>query len=182
MTRPTRCRRICMEPAYDSFFPDGVLTGEEVIMTLDEYETIRLIDLEEYTQHECAKQMNISRTTVAEIYKSARYKMADSVVNGKQLLITGGNYQFCDGMTSPFCKKHCNRAVNSVVRSEILKKEGNKMRIAVTYEVERFISILDTQASLNFMILKMERLYLHRLLIRMDRDMEHYLVSYHREK
>ena len=120
MTRPTRCRRICMEPAYDSFFPDGVLTGEEVIMTLDEYETIRLIDLEEYTQHECAKQMNISRTTVAEIYKSARYKMADSVVNGKQLLITGGNYQFCDGMTSPFCKKHCNRAVNSVVRSEIL--------------------------------------------------------------
>ena len=134
MTRPTRCRRICMEPAYDSFFPDGVLTGEEVIMTLDEYETIRLIDLEEYTQHECAKQMNISRTTVAEIYKSARYKMADSVVNGKQLLITGGNYQFCDGMTSPFCKKHCNRAVNSVVRSEILKKEGNKMRIAVTYE------------------------------------------------
>ena len=69
-------------------------------MTLDEYETIRLIDLEEYTQHECAKQMNISRTTVAEIYKSARYKMADSVVNGKQLLITGGNYQFCDGMTS----------------------------------------------------------------------------------
>ena len=48
--------------------------------------------------------------------------------------------------------------------------------------MERFISILDTQASLNFMILKMERLYLHRLLIRMDRDMEHYLVSYHREK
>ena len=45
MTRPTRCRRICIEPAYDSFFPDGVLTGEEVIMTLDEYETIRLIDL-----------------------------------------------------------------------------------------------------------------------------------------
>ena len=73
MARPTRCRRICMEPAYDSFFPDGFLTGEEVIMTLDEYETIRLIDLEEYTQHECAKQMNISRTTTAEIYKSARY-------------------------------------------------------------------------------------------------------------
>ena len=43
MARPTRCRRICMEPAYDSFFPDGFLTGEEVIMTLDEYETIRLI-------------------------------------------------------------------------------------------------------------------------------------------
>ena len=88
MARPTRCRRICMEPAYDSFFPDGFLTGEEVIMTLDEYETIRLIDLEEYTQHECAKQMNISRTTTAEIYKSARYKMADSVVNEKKLLIT----------------------------------------------------------------------------------------------
>lgn len=39
---------------------------------IDEYETIRLIDLEEYTQHECAKQMNISRTTTAEIYKSSK--------------------------------------------------------------------------------------------------------------
>lgn len=126
MARPTRCRRICMEPAYDSFFPDGFLTGEEVIMTLDEYETIRLIDLEEYTQHECAKQMNISRTTAAEIYKSARYKMADSVVNGKKLLITGGNYQFCDGMTCSFCKKHCNRAANSVRQSKILKRKVRK--------------------------------------------------------
>lgn len=117
MARPTRCRKICMEPAYDSFFPEGLLTGEKVIMTLDEYETIRLIDLEEYTQLECAKQMNISRTTIAEIYKSARYKMADSVENGKKLLITGGNYQFCDGVTCPFCKKHCNRAANSVSQS-----------------------------------------------------------------
>lgn len=58
MARPTRCRRICMEPAYDSFF-QMIFDREEVIMTLDEYETIRLIDLEEYTQHECAKQMNI---------------------------------------------------------------------------------------------------------------------------
>lgn len=85
-------------------------------MTLDEYETIRLIDLEEYTQHECAKQMNISRTTTAEIYKSARYKMADSVVNGKKLLITGGNYQFCDGTTCPFCK---NTAIGDKFRQTI---------------------------------------------------------------
>ena len=42
MARPTR---ICMEPAYDSFFPDGFFTGEEVIMTLDEYETIHLVGL-----------------------------------------------------------------------------------------------------------------------------------------
>ena len=182
MARPTRCRRICMEPAYDSFFPDGFLTGEEVIMTLDEYETIRLIDLEEYTQHECAKQMNISRTTTAEIYKSARYKMADSVVNGKKLLITGGNYQFCDGTTCPFCKKHCNRAANSVRQSKILKKEGKKMRIAVTYKKEKFISILDIQVSLNFMILKTVRLHLHRSLKRMDKDMEPYQVSYHKVK
>ena len=45
LPRPTRCRRICAEPAYDSFRPDGIDSGGEVVMTLDEYEAIRLIDL-----------------------------------------------------------------------------------------------------------------------------------------
>jgi predicted DNA-binding protein (UPF0251 family) len=52
-------------------------------MTIDEYETIRLIDLEKLTQEECATQMNISRTTVQGIYDVARKKIAESLVNGK---------------------------------------------------------------------------------------------------
>lgn len=97
MARPTRCRRICAEPAYDSFIPEGISTGERTGLTLDEYEAIRLIDLQKCTHEQCARQMDISRTTVTELYESARYKIADSIVNGKALEISGGNYRFCDG-------------------------------------------------------------------------------------
>ena len=74
-----RCRKICTEPAYDSFKPEGISVGEEITMTVDEYEVIRLVDLEKYIHEQCAERMGISRTTVTEIYESARYKLADSV-------------------------------------------------------------------------------------------------------
>ena len=45
MARPSRCRKICFEPTYDSFIPEGISNGEKIILTLDEYEVIRLIDL-----------------------------------------------------------------------------------------------------------------------------------------
>ncbi len=66
-------------------------------MTVDEYEAIRLIDLEGFTQEECAGQMNIARTTVQGIYNDARKKVAESLVNGKVLFIEGGEYRLCDG-------------------------------------------------------------------------------------
>ena len=99
MARPTRCRRICIEPAYDSFRPEGIPTGEKITMTVDEYEVIRLVDLKKYTHGQCAQQMGISRTTVTEIYESARYKLADSLVHGKVLSISGGwaDVPLCSG-------------------------------------------------------------------------------------
>ena len=68
-----------------------------VRMTVDEYETIRLIDLEGCTQEECAKQMHVARSTVQMIYNEARRKSADCLVNGKPLVIGGGNYRLCNG-------------------------------------------------------------------------------------
>ena len=62
MARPRRCRKICTEPAYDSFKPEGISVGEEITMTVDEYEVIRLVDLEKYTHEQCAERMGISRT------------------------------------------------------------------------------------------------------------------------
>ena len=65
-------------------------------MTVDEYEAIRLIDMEGFNQEMCAKQMNVARTTVQGIYEVARKKIADALVNGKVLLIEGGEYLLCN--------------------------------------------------------------------------------------
>ncbi len=62
-------------------------------MTLDEYAVIRLIDYDMMTQESAAEIMSVSRTTAQAIYASARKKLADRSVNGKQLLIEGGQVQ-----------------------------------------------------------------------------------------
>lgn len=104
MARPLKCRIICEEPIYDSFSPRDAKNNEEIMLTLDEYEAIRIIDFENSTHEDCAKQMNISRTTATEIYETARYKIACCLVNGNTLRILGGNYKVCDG--NPKICKH----------------------------------------------------------------------------
>jgi len=78
-------------------------------MTVDEYETIRLIDLEGLSQEECSDQMNVARTTVQLIYNNARFKLAESLVNGRMLQIEGGEYKLCDGNVKPCGKDRCPR-------------------------------------------------------------------------
>jgi len=75
-------------------------------MSLDEFECIRLIDLEGMTQEQCAAQMNVARTTVQAIYGSARQKLAECLVLEKELTIKGGDYVLCDG-SSKGCKCNC---------------------------------------------------------------------------
>jgi predicted DNA-binding protein (UPF0251 family) len=79
-----------------------------VNMTVDEYEAIRLIDLEGFTQEECAEKMNVARTTVQGIYAEARKKLAESLVEGKVLLIQGGEYRLCDSLGKG-CGHGCRR-------------------------------------------------------------------------
>ena len=98
MPRPRKCRRVCCLPCNAVFGPVGERTTEgTVVMSVDEYETIRLIDLRGFTQEECAAQMNVARTTVQGIYNDARKKLADVLVNAKGLVIRGGEYTLCDG-------------------------------------------------------------------------------------
>ncbi|MBQ9852860.1 MAG: DUF134 domain-containing protein [Ruminiclostridium sp.] len=132
MARPRRCRRVCREPEYGGFSPDGIAGAFEVILSVDEFEVLRLVDLEKKTHSECAAQMEVSRTTITEIYESARYKVADSLVNGKRLVITGGSYRLCNG-TSQTCGNHCRKdpASNEIMTP---RKEGIEMRIAATYD------------------------------------------------
>src|SRR5674476_493720 len=94
MPRPRKCRNVCCLPEYNRFGPLGFKHNavNYVNMTVDEYETIRLIDLEGLTQEECSIQMNVARTTIQVIYNDARKKLAESLVNGKVLQIEGGEY------------------------------------------------------------------------------------------
>ncbi len=95
MPRPRRCRRVWFEPNITYFKPARVPLRhlEEVILTVDEFESIRLKDLEGLDQIEAAKKMNISQPTFFRLLNSARKKIADAVVNGKAIKIEGGNYK-----------------------------------------------------------------------------------------
>ncbi len=96
MARPQRCRRICGMPEHTSFEPAGVASGTAVALALDEYEAVRLMDHEGLTHEQCAEVMQVSRTTVTEIYASARRKIAEAMVEGKTLSIGGGSVKLCD--------------------------------------------------------------------------------------
>lgn len=82
--------------------------AEPVVMTVDQYEAIRLIDLEGFTQEACAEKMEIARTTVQSIYAEARKKLADALVNGKMLRIEGGEYKLCESSDQPCGHEGCH--------------------------------------------------------------------------
>lgn len=107
MPRPQKCRKICSEPEYISFFPEGAPANEVIYLFVDEYEVIRLVDLEKQTHEQAAQRMEISRTTVTEMYEAAREKIADSIVNGKRMIISGGNYILCQDKNNGHCKWNC---------------------------------------------------------------------------
>lgn len=108
MSRPKKWRRVCSLPDSNRFGPLDGVRGEPVFMTVDEYEALRLIDLERLKQEECAENMGVARTTVQAIYESARIKIAQSLINGNALIIEGGEYKLCDGKGNG-CGRGCRR-------------------------------------------------------------------------
>jgi predicted DNA-binding protein (UPF0251 family) len=106
MPRPQKWRVVCGMPNTVEFGPPQGQSREIVILSIDQYETIRLIDLEGLTQEECAKQMNVARTTVQSIYDTARRIIADAIVYGKTMKIEGGAYKLCDEQ-APHCGRGC---------------------------------------------------------------------------
>ncbi|MDL2293350.1 DUF134 domain-containing protein [Ruminococcaceae bacterium OttesenSCG-928-D13] len=105
MPRPRKHRRVCAQPKCMSFGPrEG--GGESVAMTIDEYETIRLIDFEGLTQEQCAAQMQVARTTIQAIYAGARKTLAQCIVLGCQLHIDGGDVLYCEHFEGG-CGKGC---------------------------------------------------------------------------
>ncbi|MGD9760911.1 MAG: DUF134 domain-containing protein [Candidatus Izemoplasmatales bacterium] len=98
MSRPQKSRYVCQLPQYSVFGPKGVKSNrlERITLLVDELETVRLIDHLGYTQEEAAEQMNVARTTVQRIYNDARKKIASSLIDGKIIVIEGGEFTLCE--------------------------------------------------------------------------------------
>jgi len=92
MTRPKYCRNIAGIPDKNYFKPKGIPSSmlEEIVLTLDEFEAIRLADFEGSYQEQAAAMMGISRQTFGRIIESAHKKIADVLIHGKALKIGGG--------------------------------------------------------------------------------------------
>lgn len=130
MARPVKLRKVCCLPEDSKFGPLGSSSdsSDYINMEIDEYEVIRLIDLEGFSQEECAEQMHVSRPTVQRIYMEARKKLAESLVNGKVLFIEGGEYLLCDGPGNSCgrgCRKHKHKGQ---YRGNIKIKNGGKIK------------------------------------------------------
>lgn len=94
MARPKKPRIICSYPGVIGFRPFGTY-AETIDLTFDEYEAFRLIDKLGYSQQECAKQMCVARSTVTNIYESARNKIAEAIIYGKAINFHGGDVEMC---------------------------------------------------------------------------------------
>lgn len=96
MPRPQQCRRIGGMPRCRVYKPQGVPRSllEQVVLTEDEWEAVRLADKEGLYQEQAAERMNISRQTFGRILESAHRKIADALIGGKTLVIEGGTVEF----------------------------------------------------------------------------------------
>ena len=133
MPRPRKCRQVCHFPQTLAFVPEEQKEGTRpVILTVDEYEAIRLIDREGLSQEQCCEFMQVARTTVQQIYASARKKLAEVLVDGLPLRIEGGDYRLCNGRNTACGFSSCYK---QKINQLYAKPKGETiMRIAVTYE------------------------------------------------
>ena len=93
MPRPCNRRRIRGRPNSSYFKPAGIrmIELEESVLTMPEFEAIRLVDLNEIEQEKAGKEMQISQTTLSRTLKTGRKKIADAIVNGKAIKIEKEN-------------------------------------------------------------------------------------------
>ena len=96
MPRPKSNRIVHEPPLFTEFKPVGVpgTELEQVLLSLDEYEAVRLADYVGMSHEEAADEMEISRSTFSRLIEQARKKMASFLFQGKLLTIIGGNVHF----------------------------------------------------------------------------------------
>lgn len=146
MSRPKNCRRVSSRPIISGFKPFGIPFSEieEILLQYDEYEAIKLLDYEGLLQEEAAERMNVSRPTLTRIYTKARQKVAKAFVEGKALLIEGGNVEFCKRGKG---KGRCYRQGlgQRLVNEEVKQIKNDNMKIAITSENKSLDSLIDSR-------------------------------------
>lgn len=112
MPRPRKWKRVCSLPESDMFGPLRQDAGNREVlkMSVEEFETIRLIDQEGLTQDEAALRMDVARGTVQRLYSDARFKLAETLVNGSLLKIEGGDYRLYPDQESRRGCGQCRRS------------------------------------------------------------------------
>ncbi len=96
MPRPPKHRKVNEPPLFTEFKPMGVAGRfvDTVVMSIDEYEALRLADFEGLSHEQAAEEMEISRPTFSRLLDSAHRKVAQMIVQGKRLVIEGGNVDY----------------------------------------------------------------------------------------
>ena len=112
MPRPRKGKKVCCLPEINLYGPLKLQRENNkcLLMSVEEYETIRLFDLQKPTQEECGERMQVARTTIQKIYTDAREKVAESLVNGCILKIEGGDYQLYSEIEKPMGCGSCRRS------------------------------------------------------------------------
>ncbi|MFC1918510.1 DUF134 domain-containing protein [Chloroflexota bacterium] len=123
MPRPPKCRRVAFLPNVNYFKPAGVPLRvlDEVQLSIEEAEAIRLKELESLEQGEGAERMNISRPTFQRVLASGRQKIADALLNGKAIRIEGGNFEMA------FSRFKCLNGHEWEVSSEVMTGTASQL-------------------------------------------------------
>ena len=121
MARPKLKRRVCCDPGRLIFGVKGQKNSDRLILNVDQFETIRLLDYENKTQEEAAKIIGVARTTVQRLYHEARKTLARSIIEKKDIIIEGGHYEIVSDENA-----QCGR----------LKMEDTRLRIVVVKNQE----------------------------------------------
>ena len=132
--RREKLRRVGIIPEYRGFTPDGLASGDAIDMTVDELEVLRLCDLEGLNQEAVALHMGIARATVAAISSRAHRKVANALVNGRAIVIEGGNIAY-----SPI----------TTTTAAWPAKEVDTMRVATTYDNGNIFMLLWPQRAVQ---------------------------------
>lgn len=138
MSRPQKSRKICNPPKMLGFKPFGIAMckNDHIIMQFDEFEAIKLMNYENLSQTEAAHKMEVSQPTLTRIYSNALAKIANAFVEGRSIIIEGGNYEFnkewykckrcfklIEGLENHTKCADCDRfGDNELIRLNVLKK------------------------------------------------------------